>query len=259
MSKKLISFVIVGILMISGVVLALQISSKEIYTPQRIPLSDLGIEDDPSFVVLDIYKDKMLIILSFPSRGIYVYNLTSKETMNLTANIKGDIGSGDIYEDIIVWSEKREIKKETGANISRSGISAYNLTSGEEISVCVDPAGMQVCPQIWGDVIVWESGKFADEEGYIIRDLSIYAYNLKTKERFPVCIGGTPPPRIYGDIVVWEDKRNGNQDIYGYNLKTKEEFPICTRDGDQSLVGIWENKMLYAERASNTIVKDVNF
>jgi len=254
MFKKLIVFVIVGILLISGLVLYLQTSSKELYTPQKISLKDLGIGSNASFRALDLYKDKMLIILSFPSRGgIYVYNLTSKEVMNLTANIKGDIGGwGDIYEDLIVWSEERNVERETNGTISVYGIYAYNLTSGEEIPVCIDPTGDQRNPQIYGDIVVWESHKFADEKGAAYLPPNIYGYNLTTKEKFPISTTPAQLPVIYGDIVVWQDYRNGNRDIYGYNLTTKKEFPVCTRDGDQSLVGIWENKILYMEQSSNT-------
>ena len=122
MAKKFISSIILGTLMISGIVLALQTSPEEAYTPQRIPLKDLGIEDDPLLVVLEIYKDKILIILPFQPGGIYVYNLTSQETMDLTANIPGDMIYGSIYEDIVVWSEEREIKKDTNGNMLVSGI-----------------------------------------------------------------------------------------------------------------------------------------
>jgi len=196
----------------------------------------------------------MLIISSFPSRGIYVYNLTSKETMNLTTNTKGDMGGwGDIYEDIIVWSEKRNVERETNGSISVYGIYAYNLTSREEFPVCIDPTGSQRYPHIYEDIIVWVSYKFANEEGDAYLPPNIYGYNLTTKEKF--LISTTPaefPFFIYGDIVVWVDHRNKNRGIYGYNLTTKKEFPVCTRDGDLSLKGIWEDKILYMEQSSNT-------
>ena len=255
MFKKLIVFAIVGILLISGLVLYLQTGSKELYTPQKISLKDLGIESSASFVALNLYKDKMLIIPSFPSKGsIYVYNLTSKEVMNLTANVKGDIGgwSSDIYEDIIVWSERREVERETNNSISVEGIYAYNLTSGEEIPVYIDPTGRQMYPQIYEDIIVWQSNKFADEKGVICLPPNIYGYNLTTQEKFLISTTPAARPRIYGDIVVWEDHRNKNEDIYGYNLTQKKEFPVCIRNGDQGLVGIWEDKILYLERSTNT-------
>ena len=41
-------------------------------------------------------------------------------------------------------------------------------------------------------------------------------------------------PDVYNNIVVWQDRRNGNWDIYAYNLTTKETFPIISQGADQT-------------------------
>ncbi|HIH03028.1 MAG TPA: PKD domain-containing protein [Methanoregulaceae archaeon] len=116
-----------------------------------------------------------------------------------------------------------------------SDIYLYNLVTGRETPICVDP-GIQDSPDVSGNRVVWSDRR----NGY--RDL--YYYDLATGQEHPFCTAplGQYYPYIKGNRVVWLDYRNnGGTDAYLFDFSTGQERWIAATestsvvDGDRVL------------------------
>jgi beta propeller repeat protein len=179
----------------------------------------------------------------------------------LITNAPGEQIKPHVYDDIIVWTDKRS---------DDGDIYMYDLGRSREVSVSAT-SGEQGSPvRIWGNYVVWhdnESGGWniniydiaAKEVSELVGSSGtqafpvcygryvvyhdrrsstwdIYGYDMDEDEEFSICTeaGDQNRPDIYGTIVVWDDMRSGNKDIYGYDLESGEEFVICDNGSEQS-------------------------
>jgi beta propeller repeat protein len=258
MKKGLITFFIIGILIISGLIVYLQMTKRvektPLYMPQKIILEESYTQCKP-IDVADIYEDKILFFAPLKKdemeTGIYIYNLTSGETTQIETGDADEPIPGGIYGNIAVWVytewawDAISTEGDGYAYPSTIDVYGYNLKTKEVFPVCTDP-GKQLYPRIYGDVVVWNDFQLA-EDGFSLKTPSIYAYNLKTKEKILIHTESGLYPEIYDNIVVWKDIRGKDLDIYAYDMKTKEEFPVCIRSGNQTNPIIWKDKIIYAE------------
>ena len=160
---------------------------------------------------------------------IYGYNISSGKEFPICTE-DGAQERPDISGNIVVWLDGRKgnIIDTYGYGNDIYDIYGYNISSGTEFPVCINPSA-QYCPSISGNIVVWEDYR----NGYFNPD--IYGYDISSGKEFPICTanGTQELPDISGNIVVWQDNRNGKTAVYGYDLSNGEEFPICTNPAEQ--------------------------
>ncbi len=69
-------------------------------------------------------------------------------------------------------------------------------------------------PAIWGNLVVWTD--FRNEPDKVNGTNSdIYAYDLNTKQEFPVFVGPgrQDNPKTASGVIAWEDSTKGNSDV----------------------------------------------
>lgn len=143
-----------------------------------------------------------------------------------------------------------------------------NSTIDQGTKITVNSSN-QWCPDIYGDIIVYEDDRDEDGNWFNGDNTDIYGYNLVTNEEFPICINpkAQKQPKIYKDKVVWTDWRNDpdddtgveylNGDIYLYNLTTKEEIQITTDDANQEHPDIYEDIIVWDDyRDDNNVANN---
>ncbi|KYK31897.1 MAG: hypothetical protein AYK19_03540 [Theionarchaea archaeon DG-70-1] len=154
-----------------------------------------------------------------------------------------DQKSPAIYEDVVVWQDKRN---------GNWDIYGYNLKTQTEFQITQNPED-QKNPAIYSNIVVYEDHRNDTN--------AIYGYNLLTHKEFPISIGSgiKSLPQIYEDMVVWTDPRNEDFNIYGYNLKTKEEFQIATGSDYQMKPAIYSDIVVWEDdRHDNTRIYGYN-
>lgn len=161
---------------------------------------------------------------------IYLYNLKTKETRQITSDPKAQ-GKPDIYNDIIVWHDKRH---------DNWDIYLYNLTTGEERRLTDDPAD-QFSPVIYGNYIVWVDARNGNWD--------IFMHDLSSGTTKCICDEPSKQwwPQIWKDTVLWVDERGGESAIYVYNISTMQERPLCTSAAPQRQPAIYENRIVWMD------------
>jgi beta propeller repeat protein len=136
---------------------------------------------------------------------IYMYNLSSGEEMQITANASAQL-SPDIYGDVIVWEDHTNVNlSEDIGNMTPEDLTAldtnihmYDLSSGEETRITAN-ASAQIDPAIHGDRIVWEDLRNGTGD--------IRMYNISSGEEELITEDSLwqETPDIYEDRIVWTD------------------------------------------------------
>lgn len=188
-------------------------------------------------------------------RKIYAYNVNTATSIIIGQNLGSYTATAKTDGKIAVWQDNLNIR-------------AYDLLLNTSM---VAPDGNKGSrPDVYNDIIVWQTGDIYTED--------IYGERISSGEKFPICTdpGGQGRPGISGNfvvcqsnydnifahnlvtgeefilnsttsggwparhfcaiswnVVVWQDNRNGDYDIYGYDLVAREEFPIYVGPGDQ--------------------------
>lgn len=147
---------------------------------------------------------------SYGEGDIFLHNLKTGQTQPLFHHLAAQ-GHPDIFEDKIVWHDKRK---------GNWDIYLYDLSKGEERPLTEDPSD-QFSPVIHENWVAWVDTR----EG----NWDIYLYDLTTSTTRCLCQETSRQwwPQIWGSTVLWVDERTGQSTIYLYNLKTSQERPLC--------------------------------
>jgi beta propeller repeat protein len=103
----------------------------------------------------------------------------------------------------------------SSANGSYVDISCYNLSTRINTVICSADED-QLCPDIHGNIVVWEDYR---NEGFG----DIYMYNLVTQQETPIENNEnlySRRPMTNGNVVVYETRYETDSSIYVYNLTT---------------------------------------
>ena len=254
--------------------------NNDIYMYDLGPDGEFGTEDDSGEVQITddpkgqifpkIHENK--IVWMDPRNGnwdIYMYDLghdgeygTGDDSEVQITNDAGNQQRPAIYENKIVWDDNRN---------GNSNIYMYDLGhdgeygTGDDIGEVrvTDDDTYQVCPDIYGNKIVWHDGRNGNND--------IYMYDLGADGKFGTQddvgevqitdnIAQQYEPAIHGNKIVWEDGRNGNWDIYMYDLGADGEYGtgddggevlITNDDADQYRPAIYENKIVWQDKRND--------
>lgn len=175
-----------------------------------------------------VWEDLRGATPSTSSMQVYGYNLaTQQESALATGGSTGTMHRWPVVSgDNVVWWEQ---------HYNTEDILGRNLSTGATFTVCAH-SGLQRCPDISGDIVVWED--YRDAPATSNDPLSygdIYGYNLATKTEFPICTapGNQYQPAIWGDWVVWTDAGADWSAcrIEGKNIRTGETFTVASTGG----------------------------
>ncbi|AFV25175.1 cell surface protein [Methanolobus psychrophilus R15] len=193
--------------------------------------------------------------------GIYMYNLSTGEEMQLSENGSAKMTPA-IYGDIVIWEDYSNVSLPADEmdtdNITLDdwlqfdvNIHMYNISSGES-GMIVDNPSWQGDPAIYGELVVWHdlrNGNF-----------DIYAYNLSSGEEMQITGNESNQmhPAVYGDRIVWEDLRNGNSDIYMYDLSSGEGMRITNNTSDQVSPAIYGDVIVWEDHTNVNLSEDMD-
>lgn len=131
----------------------------------------------------------------------------------LDVNLSADQMNPTVYENRIVWQERRG---------SYFDIVMYDLATGLKTDICA-AKGSQEYPFISGDYIVWQDNRRGNWD--------IYMYDLKTGKEKAICIedGEQTRPVVSAEsgIVIWQNDI-GTLRVSMYNLKTNEKEELSS-------------------------------
>ncbi len=160
---------------------------------------------------------------------IYMYNLETGERTAICTNSAGDQYAPDIWGDIIVWRDSRNVDTD---------IYAYSLVNNTEWQI-TSGGGDEVSPAIYENIIVWSDG-------------NIQMHDITTGQTMPVYSNPFTQahPDIHENIIVWDDSRNGNLDIYMYDLATSTETRVTNHAAIQQKPSVYDNYIVWDDARS---------
>lgn len=182
---------------------------------------------------LAIYEDKIvwrdLKDLSSGYQDIYVYNLSSHNKTQITANRSAK--NSVIFGDKIIWLDDPN----SGFGSLHGDIYMYNLSTSNETRITTNRFLSSL--KVYDDRIVYMGNN------------NIYLHNLSTSVETQITFNASQKDNlaIYGDRIVWQDKRNGNWDIYIYNLHERKETQITSDESDQISPAIYGDRIVWVD------------
>jgi len=195
---------------------------------------DRRIDRDPA-----IYGDKIVWCAGYLNfeMNVYMYDISTGETQQITSGEGCRRYYPDIYEDKIVWQDKRS---------GNFDIYMYDLSTGEETMLPVDGQYRSVSqsnPAIYGDRVMFQDERarhYYRPSSQINYD--IYMYDLSTGEEIQITTNWADQtgPAIYGDKILYQDSRdtadvnNRSYAVYMYDLLTGVETQISPPRGSDS-------------------------
>ncbi len=140
----------------------------------------------------------------------------------------------EIGSRFVVWDQLVDRQRD---------VVAYDLVTGQTISVAADPATEEGFPATSGSWVVWES-RSSSETG-----ARISARNLDTGELRVIADYGTinTMPSIDGNLVAFESRAAGNYDVYVHRLLEGDTFQVTTDPSDQRLNNVFGDLVAYAD------------
>ncbi|MDT7041203.1 choice-of-anchor D domain-containing protein [Candidatus Nitronereus thalassa] len=156
--------------------------------------------------------------------------------------------SPEIGSRFVVWEE---FDASVDPQHIQHNIRAYDLVTGLDFDVAVDPNASERFPCTSGPWIVWQAHDL-DQEG-TPQNRKIEILNVDTGERRTIhnilqleeFISFVPT--IDKDIITWESNVTGNYEIYLYRISTRETFQVTNRSNDQRLNNVFGNQVVYLE------------
>ncbi len=158
-------------------------------------------------------------------------NPNKEEKVGLSTFPRYWIRCPDIDDNLVVWfraEEKNEI------------IEAYDLNSKTQVGIHVKPSEKSSL-KISGRYIVWKDRESTPDKKTYISSILVYDRIRGEIITVETAVPGLHDIDISGDIVVWDDSK----DIYAFNLKTHRRFPICLEQGAQDHPVIFENMVMW--------------
>ena len=168
---------------------------------------------------------------SYGEGQIFLHNLKTEQTQPLSRH-PGAQGHPDIFEDKIVWHDKRN---------GNWDIYLYDLSKGEERPLTDDHSD-QFSPVIHENWVTWVDTRNGNWD--------IYLYDLTTSTTRCLCQEPSKQwwPQIWGNTVRWVDERTGQSTIYLYNLKTNQEKPLClSPPAPQRQPSLYKDKIVWMD------------
>ena len=208
---------------------------------------------------------------------IYMYNISTLEEIRIT-NDESDNTHPAIYGDKVVWEERRDGRNHDICMYTISTRKETRITNGEsdnihpaiyddrivwerctggQHDICmytistrkvtqITKNGKAYNPAIYGNKILWEDHRLADE--YDLSSSDIFKYDLCTHRETKISTSGRASnSAIYGDRIVWHDFRNGNDDIYMYDLSTSREIQVTTNKSEQEFPAIFGDRIVWQD------------
>jgi beta propeller repeat protein len=182
----------------------------------------------------------------YPSEDsdIVLYNLTDR-TLRDIATDPGKKAMPTMDDSYVVWVDKRS---EPGAG----DIYLFDLANNTERPLCT-ARGVQHYPQVSGNYVVW-----AD-----LRDgpPAIYLFNLTTGTEYRISDPNyyAAVPYLSGNYVAWEmyalydDTKEKTRQVVVYNIATGESVLFEPGTRHPMLLGLNNNRILYANPDNQTI------
>ena len=217
-------------------------------------------------------------MLSSPS----VY-MNRTESILTVGNWGSDQENAAIWEDRVVWADRREYIEEHG--YYQYDIYLYNLTTGQEIRLTSTPSN-ELEPDIWGDSVVWQvqawnensseihqldlsSGldrRITDDAvnqvkprvwgGWIVwqngedwdTEWGVSLYNCTNSTTISLGSILARSPSLWDDRVVWVDSLAGDDwDLFLYNSTTGEQVKIKTEPSIYSRPSVWGERIAWQD------------
>ncbi len=212
---------------------------------------------------------------------IYMYNITSGETVRLTHNDSSQVRP-DIWENYVVWEDYRhgnadiyymdlntmtEHRVTTDSSDQRTprihngrivwtdyrehmfgDIYMYDISEEQEY-VISDERHIKRNPDIYDDKIVWTDYRHYWSGEYEDMYADIYMYDLSLNEEIPFMVEPVHQhhPSIYGDTVAWIEYREGNNDIYMKHTGG-DKTPVSNMASSEEDPRIYGGRIVYSER-----------
>ncbi|WP_292370510.1 TolB family protein [Methanoregula sp. UBA64] len=182
----------------------------------------------------------------YPSEDsdIVLYNLTDR-TLRDIATDPGKKAMPAMDDSYVVWVDKRS---EPGAG----DIYLFDLTNNTERPLCT-ARGVQHYPQVSGNYVVWADLRDGPHE--------IYLYNLTTGTEYRISDPNyyAAVPYLSGNYIAWEmyalydDTREKTRQVVIYNIATGESVLFEPGTRHPMLLGLNNNRILYANPDNQTI------
>lgn len=163
--------------------------------------------------------------------GIWMYDLSTKQTTNIYGQNGYETTHPAIYGHNVVWE----------GNPGEFGIFdiyIYDLLTSRESKIST--SGTAYNPEIYDNKIVWQDERNGNYD--------IYMYDLSSKKETQITTNKSDSinPVIYGNTIAWQDNRNGNWDIYAYDLGTHQQIHTVDKS-DQVDPAIYGNKVVWTD------------
>ena len=150
---------------------------------------------------------------------VIYYNIKNGESKRVSS-VESDQVYPDIYGDLIVWRDSRNVDSFAGYGETNYDIYAYNIKTNQEIAITLAPK-LQTGPVVSDRFVVWTDYRNGNGD--------IYAYDLYTKKE--LVISATP-------------NSQGDSDFYGINRVDVNKKTVA-----------WTEEILPNEPLANIIIK----
>ena len=198
------------------------------------------------------------IVVWESQKDIYMYDISSGVETQLTIDNDRQ-ESPAIFDQTIVWvnshrdSDTPYYSTPYGYSNHRT-IYSYNIHTGIKTQISSGTDEWVGHPAIHNDKIIWVNGH---RNIYLENKVSIYVYDLATKEKTHINIThndhSSIHPDIYDNKIVWDDTPgNSVFGIYVYDLDTKIKTKITTDNSSQVTPAIYDNKIIWLKHQKDT-------
>ena len=150
---------------------------------------------------------------------IYLYNIATKATTNISANVADYNSPAEVNGDYVVWEGNAEIF-------------LHNILTGTTVNISDNPQGYYDAATIEGHYVMWNGSIDSHTEP----DIYLYDINTSTK----VNVSNSPGvadyfPKSYGNYLVWEYYDQNNWEVFLYDLATGSGKNISNQpDSDEN-------------------------
>ncbi len=199
-------------------------------------------------------NDMVWVEGAFGSSTIQLLDLTTLGTGLGPITISGTNAAMDpeIGSRFVVWEEfdpSAGVPQDEQRNIR-----GYDLATGLDFDVAVDPNVSERFPYTSGPWIVWQAQDISQAgtpENVKIEILNVDTGERRTIQNIPQLEQISWNPTIDEDIVTWESDVTGNYEIYLYRISTGETFQVTNRPENQFFHNVFKNQVVWVETATD--------